>query len=169
MSSVNIIISVRNLLELVWLLHLSEMSQQFVEDYMFWLLTKKECSHNTSTKWLKNFKKIILLSLAKGWLMKDPFAEYKFTLEAIDRDFLEDSEIQGILSKKNKIARLDQVQDTFIFLLLHGACIFGITKTLTMHKAWRSVSTNIYLAGCMKILEIMRLTGHLSKEVLAKK
>ena len=107
MSSVNIIISVRNLLELVWLLHLSEMSQQFVEDYMFWLLTKKECSHNTSTKWLKNFKKIILLSLAKGWLKKDPFAEYKFTLEAIDRDFLEDSEIQGIFSKKNKIARLD--------------------------------------------------------------
>ena len=88
------------MLELVWLLHLSEMSQQFVEDYMFWLLTKKECSHNTSTKWLKNFKKIILLSLAKGWLKKDPFAEYKFTLEAIDRDFLEDSEIQGIFSKK---------------------------------------------------------------------
>ncbi|MCS2196358.1 phage integrase SAM-like domain-containing protein [Bacteroides faecis] len=33
------------------------MSQQFVEDYMFWLLTKKECCHNTSMQYLKNFQK----------------------------------------------------------------------------------------------------------------
>lgn len=80
---------------------------------MFWLLTKKGCSHNTSTKYLKNFKKIILLSLAKGWLKKDPFVEYKFTLEAVDRNFLEDSEIQKILSKEIVISRLVQVCDTF--------------------------------------------------------
>ena len=91
---------------------LSGMSQQFVKDYMFWLLTKKGCSHNTSTKYLKNFKKIILLSLAKGWLKKDPFVEYKFTLEAVDRNFLEDSEIQKILSKEIVISRLVQVCDT---------------------------------------------------------
>lgn len=64
---------------------------------------------------LKNFKKIILLSLTKGWLKKDPFAEYKFTLEAVDRDFFEDSEIQRILSKEIAISRLTQVRDTFIF------------------------------------------------------
>ena len=64
---------------------------------------------------LKNFKKIILLSLTKGWLKKDPFAEYKFTIEAVDRDFFEDSEIQRILSKEIAISRLAQVRDTFIF------------------------------------------------------
>ena len=107
---------------------LSEMSQQFVEDYMFWLLTKKGCSHNTSTKYLKNFKKIILLSLAKGWLKKDPFAEYKFTLEAVDRDFLEDSEIQRILSKEIKITRLDQVRDTFIFCSFTGLAFSDVKQ-----------------------------------------
>lgn len=54
----------------------------------------------------RTFKKIILLSLTKGWLKKDPFAEYKFTLEAVDRDFFEDSEIQRILSKEIAISRL---------------------------------------------------------------
>lgn len=107
---------------------LSEMSQQFVEDYMFWLLTKKGCSHNTSTKYLKNFKKIILLSLAKGWLKKDPFAEYKFTLEAVDRDFLEDSEIQKILSKEITISRLAQVRDTFIFCCYTGLAFSDVKR-----------------------------------------
>ena len=107
---------------------LSEMSQQFVEDYMFWLLTKKGCSHNTSTKYLKNFKKIILLSLAKGWLKKDPFAEYKFTLEAVDRDFLEDSEIQKILSKEIAISRLVQVRDTFIFCCFTGLAFSDVKQ-----------------------------------------
>ena len=107
---------------------LSEMSQQFVEDYMFWLLTKKECSHNTSTKYLKNFKKIILLALAKGWLKKDPFAEYKFTLEAVERDFLEDSEIQKLLSKEITISRLAQVRDTFIFCCFTGLAFSDVKQ-----------------------------------------
>lgn len=91
------------------------MSQQFVEDYMFWLLTKKECCHNTSMQYLKNFQKDHPSFPDKGWLKKDPFAEYKFTLEAVDRDFFEDSEIQRILSKEIAISRLAQVRDTFIF------------------------------------------------------
>lgn len=107
---------------------LSEMSQQFVEDYMFWLLTKKECSHNTSTKYLKNFKKIILLALAKGWLKKDPFAEYKFTLEAVERDFLEDTEVQKLLSKEIKITRLAQVRDTFVFCCFTGLAFSDVKQ-----------------------------------------
>ncbi len=109
---------------------LSELSRQFVEDYMFWLLTKKKCSHNTATKYLKNFKKIIRIALAKGWLKNDPFAEYKFTLEHVDRDFLEDSDIQKLLSKEIDIPRLAQVRDVFVFCCFSGLA-FSDVKQLT--------------------------------------
>lgn len=52
---------------------LDEVSRQFVEDYEFWLKTSKKCCHNTATKYLKNFKKIIRIALAKGWMKNDPF------------------------------------------------------------------------------------------------
>lgn len=107
---------------------LSEMSRQFVEDYMFWLLTVKKCNHNTSTKYLKNFKKIIRIALVKGWLKSDPFAEYKFTLEQVDRDFLEDSEIQKLLSKEIDIPRLCQVRDIFVFCCFTGLAFSDVKQ-----------------------------------------
>lgn len=107
---------------------LSEMSRQFIDDYMFWLLTKKNCCHNTATKYIKNFKKIIRIALAKGWLKEDPFVEYKFTLEQVDRDFLEDSEIQKLLSKEIDITRLCQVRDIFIFCCFTGLAFSDVKQ-----------------------------------------
>lgn len=85
---------------------LDEISQQFVEDYEFWLKTEKKCCHNTATKYLKNFKKIIRIALTKGWMKNDPFSEIKFSLDKVEPDFLEDSEIQKLLLKEIDIPRL---------------------------------------------------------------
>mgnify|MGYP000479543176 CR=1 FL=1 len=79
---------------------LGDVSRQFIEDYEFWLKTEKKCCHNTATKYLKNFKKIIRIALAKGWMKNDPFSEIKFSLDKVEPDFLEDSEIQKLISKR---------------------------------------------------------------------
>ena len=55
-------------------IYLDELTRQFIEDYEFYLKTERKCAHNTTTKYLKNFKKIVLIALAKDWLKKDPFA-----------------------------------------------------------------------------------------------
>ena len=107
---------------------LAELSHQFIEDFMFWLQTTKKCCHNTATKYLKNFKKIIRIALAKGWLKKDPFAEYKFTLEKVERDFLEDSDIQKLLSKEITIPRLVQVRDIFVFCCFTGLAFSDVRQ-----------------------------------------
>lgn len=67
---------------------LDEISRQFIEDYEFWLKTEKKCCHNTATKYLKNFKKIIRIALAKGWMKNDPFLEIRFSLDKVEPDFL---------------------------------------------------------------------------------
>ena len=107
---------------------LSEMSRQFIEDYMFWLLTERKCCHNTATKYLKNFKKIIRIALAKGWMQKDPFAEYKFTLDQVNRDFLEDTDMQKLLSKDITIPRMAQVRDIFAFCCFTGLAFSDVKQ-----------------------------------------
>lgn len=51
--------------------NLDEITHQFVENYDFYLRTVRRCCHNTTTKYLMNFKKIIRIALAKGWMKKD--------------------------------------------------------------------------------------------------
>lgn len=66
--------------------------------------------------------------MVKGWLKSDPFAEYKFTLKTVERDFLEDSEIQKLLSKKIDIPRLGQVRDVFVFCCFTGLAFSDVKQ-----------------------------------------
>lgn len=44
-------------------------------------------------------------------MKNDPFSEIKFSLDKVEPDFLEDSEIQKLISKEIDIPRLGQVRD----------------------------------------------------------
>jgi len=101
-------------------LPVTAVDHKFITDYEFWLKTERKCGHNTATKYLKNFKKIIRIALANGYITKDPFANIKFRLDEVDKDFLEDHEIKAIMEKPIAIARLAQVRDAFVFCCFTG-------------------------------------------------
>ena len=109
---------------------ITEVNHKFITDYEFYLKTERNCSHNSATKYLKNFKKIIRIALANDYISKDPFANIKFTLDEVERDFLEDSEIQRIIDKEIAIERLGQVRDIFVFSIFTGLA-FSDLKGLT--------------------------------------
>jgi Site-specific recombinase XerD len=109
---------------------LDEMSRQFIEDYEFYMKTVRKCSHNTTTKYLKNFKKITRIAIQKEWLKKDPFSDIRFSLQQVERDFLESHEIEKMLKKEIDIDRLAQVRDVFIFCCFTGLA-FSDVKQLT--------------------------------------
>lgn len=60
---------------------LDQINQQFISNYELYFKTVRHCSLNTTMKYLKNFKKIIRTALSNDWMKKDPFANFKFTLE----------------------------------------------------------------------------------------
>lgn len=124
--------------------YLDEMSRQFIEDYEFYLKTERKCSHNTTTKYLKNFKKITRIALNKEWLKKDPFAEIRFSLQQVDRDFLEKHEIEKMYNKEIDIERLAQVRDVFIFCCLSGLA-FSDVKQLTAEHISIDVNGNKWI------------------------
>lgn len=97
-------------------LFLDELPNQLIADYEFYIKTIRKCSHNTTVKYLKNFKKITLLAMTKGWLKTDPFAQIQFHLEKTDRDFLEKHELKKLLDKKLDIPRMARVRDIFCLL-----------------------------------------------------
>lgn len=97
-----------------------DINLQFIEDYELYLKTERNCNHNTTVKYLKNFQKIVRIAKKKGWITVDPFTEYPLILEEVDRDFLEASELRRLLEKEIDIARLDHVRDIFVFCCFTG-------------------------------------------------
>jgi len=97
-----------------------EVDHKFITDYEFYLKTERKCSHNTTVKYLKNFGKIVRIALANGYITKNPFANIKFRMDEVERDFLEDHEIKAIMEKPIAIKRLAQVRDVFVFCCFTG-------------------------------------------------
>lgn len=113
--------------------YLDEITHQFVEDYDFYLRTIRRCCHNTTTKYLLNFKKIIRIALAKGWMKKDPFAQVHFHFEPVEREFLEKQELKVLLNKEITITRLAQARDIFCFCCLTGLAFMDVQQLKPEH------------------------------------
>ena len=113
--------------------YLDEITHQFVEDYDFYLRTIRRCCHNTTTKYLPNFKKNIRTHLAKGWMKKDPFAQVHFHFEPVEREFLEKQELKVLLNKEITITRLAQVRDIFCFCCLTGLAFMDVQQLKPEH------------------------------------
>lgn len=103
----------------------ADVDHKFITEYELWLHFLSVRSHNSAIKYLKNFGKIIHIAIANGYITRNPFANIKFKLEEVDRDFLEDHEIRAIMDKKIDIEQLAQVRDALVFLLFQRARILG--------------------------------------------
>ena len=113
--------------------YLDEVTNQFIEDFEFFLKTVRRCCHNTTSKYLMNFKKIVRIALAKGWMKKDPFAHIRFHLDPVEREFLEKQELKVLLNKEITITRLAQVRDIFCFCCLTGLAFMDVQQLKPEH------------------------------------
>ena len=103
-------------------------NHEFITDYDFFLRSVRKCANNTTIKYIKNFRKIILICIANGWLEKDPFVRYKARLKAVERVFLCEEELRAVMQKEFTIARLNQVKDIFMFSCLTGLAYSDVKK-----------------------------------------
>lgn len=101
---------------------------EFITDYEFWLKSVRKCDHNTSMKYLSNFKKIVNICLKNGWLDRDPFYGFKMAKREIERPFLVEDELNRITNKIFLIPRLAQVRDIFVFCCYTGLAYADVEK-----------------------------------------
>lgn len=107
---------------------LSELRFRFITDYEFYLKTVRNNNHNTTIKYLRNFKKIIHLAVANDWLDKYPFLAHKATIKEVKRDFLTQEELDRVAQKQFATERLNMVKDTFVFCCYTGLAYVDVAK-----------------------------------------
>lgn len=114
---------------------LSEIDHKFIKDFEFYLKTKSsgECSHNTATKYIKNFKKIILYALANDWIRVNPFRNIKFHIEDVDVPFLDTNELEALGSKEFQNERIQKVKDIFVFCCFTGLAYSDVKNLEPKH------------------------------------
>lgn len=109
-------------------LPVKDLDYQFITDFEYFLKTAQKCNHNTALKYIKNFKKIVLIALANNWIDKDPFRSYKARIKEVKREFLTIEEINNMMEKKFIVPRLEQVRDIFVFCCYTGLSYSDVKK-----------------------------------------
>src|SRR5688572_4113090 len=67
---------------------LIEIQYSFITDLEHFLKVTRKCNHNSSQKYIRNFRKIINNAIKNNWLDKDPFKSYRAKLKDTKRVFL---------------------------------------------------------------------------------
>lgn len=112
---------------------LSKIDHTFIADFDFYFRSVRKCDNNTTVKYIKNFKKIIRICLANGWMNKDPFLNYKVRLDEVKREILSLDEIKCILEKDINIERLIIIRDIFIFACFTGLSYIDVKNLTPTH------------------------------------
>lgn len=107
---------------------IKKLNYEFIADYEFWLKSQRKCDHNTSVKYLSNFKKIVHICIKNGWLDRDPFVGFKMTKREVERPFLVNEELKRIIAKQFVAPRINQVRDIFIFCCYTGLAYADVEK-----------------------------------------
>jgi site-specific recombinase XerD len=105
-----------------------KLDYEFISEYAFWLKSVRHCSHNTTMKYLSNFKKVVLHCVRNGWLNRDPFLDFKLNKKEVVRTALTEKELQTITAKSFTSERLNQVKDIFLFSCYTGLAYADVKK-----------------------------------------
>jgi len=107
---------------------MKEIDHQFISKFEYFLKTTRECNHNSALKYVNNFKKIIRIALANQWIDRDPFYNFKVQFESVEREYLNEEEVQKLIDKDLHLDRLKLVRDMFVFSCYTGLAYSDVKK-----------------------------------------
>ena len=105
-----------------------KLTYSFIAEYEFWFKSIRNCNHNSTMKYLGNFKKVVHICLRNGWIERDPFIGFKINKKEVVRDYLTKEELQQLAAKEFEIIRLGQVRDVFLFSCYTGLAYVDVQK-----------------------------------------
>jgi len=85
-------------------------------------VTVKGISNNVAVRYIKILKMYYTIAFNNGWVKSTPFANYKSSLDQIERVKLTKNELSSIDDKSISNFRLNRVRDIFLF-----ACYTGLS------------------------------------------
>jgi len=108
-------------------LFLRELNIVFMQKFHHKLL--ETMAQNTCAKHLKFLKKILNMSVARGYTGINPFNAYRVEREPVEIDFLDEIELRKIINFETPLKKYEYARDTFLFGCFTGLAYIDI-KTL---------------------------------------
>ncbi|MDF0716941.1 site-specific integrase [Muricauda sp. 334s03] len=105
-----------------------KVDHKFITGLEYFLRFKKNCNHNTTVRYIVNFKKIIRIAYANQWIERDPFFHWKASWKHKERQYLTQEELTRIFEKEFDIVRLQTVKDIFLFCCYTGLAFVDVEK-----------------------------------------
>jgi len=131
--------------------YLSELSYKFITDFEYYLRNRKPekgqkaLNNNGLMKHIERFCKMVNLAVRLEWIDRNPFHAYQLKFDKVEREYLTKDELARIEAKKFNIARLQVVQDLFVFSCYTGLAyidVFNLTPANLIEKS----ENNIWIA-----------------------
>ncbi len=101
-------------------LEFSDLNLEFIKDFEFYLRSVRNCSNNTTLKYIANFKKIVIRAIDKEVILKDPFKNFKSKKSKIIKNPLSTQELYELERHYFITERLNVVRDVFVFQCYTG-------------------------------------------------
>jgi site-specific recombinase XerD len=103
-----------------------------MEDFELYMKTKGGCQHNSTMKYIQTLKTIFRVAKSRNFTTSDPFLGFKISMRIVDRDFLNEEELQRIISTPLPTRYMESSRNMFLF-----ACFTGLSyidmKNLRVH------------------------------------
>jgi integrase len=101
-------------------LEFTDLNLEFIKDFEFYLRTVRNCSNNTTLKYIANFKKIVIRAIDKEVILKDPFKNFKSRKTKMIKKPLSTQELYELERHYFTTDRLNVVRDVFVFQCYTG-------------------------------------------------
>jgi integrase len=113
-------------------LEFSDLNLAFIKDFEFYLRSVRNCSNNTTLKYIANFKKIVIRAIDNEVILKDPFKNFKGKKSKIIKKPLSTQELYELERHYFSTERLNVVRDVFVFQCYTGLAyidVYQLKKT----------------------------------------
>lgn len=101
-------------------LEFTDLNLEFIKDFEFYLRTVRDCSNNTTLKYIANFKKIVIRAIDNEIINKDPFKNFKGRKTKMVKKPLTTQELYELERHYFTTDRLNVVRDVFVFQCYTG-------------------------------------------------
>lgn len=130
--------------------YLKQLNYQFVtefENHLHSMLNKNgitALSNNGVMKHLERFKKLANLAHKLEWIEKEPFSKFALHFDRVERDYLNNEELESLLKFKSTRITLNQTKDIFLFACYTGLAWIDV-RNLTADNIVKGIDGNNWI------------------------
>lgn len=99
---------------------LKELTPAFITDFEAFLRTDKHLCENSLSVYMLPLRTMVFRAIDNGWLMRDPFHDYKVPKVETTRGFLTKEEIHLLMNAELKRKTMQLIRDLYLFCCFTG-------------------------------------------------